>query len=149
MNTMELEAILESNKHTRRQFRGVYASDELPTGVCAPSSLFVCNTAPHYDEGEHWIILFVDERRRGDFFDSFALHPTVKTFERFLNENSIAWCCNLTPVQHPTGDSCGHHCIFFSVYRCIGYSMNEIIAMYTDKLTLNDALVKKFVCDLT
>lgn len=58
------------------------------------------------------------------------------------------WQCNMKPVQDISSPYCGQHVCFFSVYICIGYSMSDIINMYTNDLKTNNMLGKKFVHDL-
>ena len=144
LNTMEKKNLLTSDKRTRTSFRGVFASDKLP--LKAPTfSLYVCNTDPSSQPGQHWIVIFIDGKKRADFFDSFGMHPSVQGFETFLENNSLRWTHNTKALQHPFSDACGYHCIFYSVYRCVGFDMNAIVNMYTNKLMHNDAIVKEFV----
>ena len=86
--TDDLRRILSSDRHTRKSFRGVYASDELPLHASSTSSLYVCNTDPSTESGEHWIAIYVDVKKRGEFFDSAGnLSPIDKPFQDFLERN--------------------------------------------------------------
>ena len=144
MNTTEIERFLANDKRTAYHFRGVYACDKLP--LDAPtSSLYICNTDHSYSPGEHWIAIYIDDKRRAEFFDSFGMHPTVWHFESFLNRNSKSWTCNITRVQNLFSNACGYHCIFYGVHRCSGFDMNAIINMFTIDTAYNDAVVKQFV----
>jgi len=145
--TSDIWNILTRDKRTKTSFRGVYAKDKLP--VRAPtSSLYVCNTDPSTRGGEHWVVIYIDGDRRGEFFDSSGdIRPVEKQFERFLYKNSRTWTRNARAVQHLMSDACGYHCIFFAVNRCVGYSMSSIINMYTPNLMYNDEIVKEFVCN--
>jgi hypothetical protein len=146
LHTDDIFNVLNSNRITQPYFRGVYASDQLP--IYSPTaSLYVCNTDPSDAPGTHWIVIFIDDEKRGEYFDSFGRHPSVKTFERFLNQNTISWKCNTAAVQHPLSDACGYHCIYFAVHRCIGYDMNAVMNMYSDDVWFNDDIVKTFVFD--
>lgn len=143
--TDDIRDILTRDKRTKSSFRGVYAKDQLP--VSAPSSsLYVCNTDPSTRRGEHWVVIYIDSERRGEFFDSIGdVRPIEEQFERFLCKNSIIWTRNAKAVQHLLSDACGYHCIFFAINRCVGYSMNSIINMYTPNLMYNDEIVQEFV----
>jgi hypothetical protein len=116
----------------------------LPASL-STSSLYVCNTDPSTRAGEHWVVIYVDGKRRAEYFDSFGIPPVAEGFMTFLNNNSIGWTHNTRPVQHPLSDACGYHCIFFAVYRCVGYNMNAVVNMYTYNLMFNDTIVKQFV----
>ena len=144
MNTEEIRILLTEDKRTTNAFRGVYARDELPK-ESKTNSLYICNTDPSNEPGEHWIVMYIDENRRADYFDSFGRYPTEKCFEKFLTNNSVFWTHNDRPVQDLFSDACGYHCIFFAVYRCVGFDLNSIVNMYTDDLLVNDAFVKGFV----
>ena len=146
MNTLEIDSILRDDRRTVKVFKGVYASDELPTRA-STDSLFVCNTDPSDRPGTHWIVIYIDDKRKTDYFDTFGMAPTVKEIERFLNDNSAEWKFNSEPVQEITSNACGHHCIFFAVHRCIGFDMNSIVNMYTKNKSFNDDIVKLFVYD--
>ena len=142
--TDDIRKILESDKRTTSQFKGVFASDKLPRKANI-NSLYVCNTDSSTMPGEHWIVIYFDKDHRAEYFDSFGLHPSITSFENFLNNNSVTWKCNVKPVQHLLSDACGYHCVFFAIHRCVGFDMNTIVNMYTYDLNFNDHIVKMFV----
>jgi len=145
--TQDIWNLLARDKRTKASFRGVYAKDQLPTRA-PTSSLYVCNTDPSTRGGEHWVVIYIDGKRRGEFFDSSGdIRPLEEHFEIFLERNSHIWTRNPQAVQHLLSDACGYHCIFFAVNRCVGYNMNSIINMYTPNLMYNDEIVRDFVCE--
>ena len=73
------------------------------------------------------------------------MHPSIENFENFLYNNSTIWTRNNKPVQYLLSDACGYDCIFYALHRCIGFSMNAIINMYTDNLLFNDEIAKELV----
>ena len=95
MNTLEIDAILREN---RRTFKEVYASDELPTRT-STDSIFVCYMDPSDQPSTHWIVVYVDEKRKSDYFDSFGMAPTIPEIELFLNNNSFEWTFNDEPLR--------------------------------------------------
>ena len=99
LNTVEIKNLLASDKRTKTSFRGVFASDELP--LKAPtSSLYVCNTDPSSQPGKHWIVIYTDSKKRAEFFDSFGVHPSVRGFETFLENNSLRWTHNIIKLYN-------------------------------------------------
>jgi hypothetical protein len=143
--TDDIREILARDKRTRSSFRGVYAKDQLPAQA-PTSSLYVCNTDPSTRGGEHWVVIYIDGERRGEFFDSISnVRPIEEQFESFLQRNSVTWTRNARTVQHLMSDTCGYHCVFFAVNRCVGFSMNSIVNMYTANLLHNDKIVMDFV----
>lgn len=92
--------------------------------------------------------MYIGPKRRGEYFDSFGIIRKMdREFVDFLDANCTSWTRNTKAVQHVLSDACGYHCIFYSVYRCLGFDVNTIVNMYTDNLLYNDAIVKSFVRD--
>jgi hypothetical protein len=143
-------SLFEREQRTRYAFRGVYMSDQLPfSSPPLPQSLYVCNTDPSDEPGQHQVVIYVEKAERADYFDSLGCPPVVQHFRHFLDHNATTWRCNTKPVQHPLSDACGHHCLFYSCHRCLHYDIDYIVHnMYTDDLRLNDQLVKDFVREL-
>ena len=54
---------------------GVVAKDCLPEIVDTYPTAIVCNTHDADQPGEHWIDMYVDTKRRGDYFDTYELEP--------------------------------------------------------------------------
>ena len=74
-------------------FQGVYSRNELP--IMAPTtSLYVCNTDPNHKLGEHWVTIYIENNRRGEYFDSFGMPPLFKEFVTFLDNNTKSWTRN-------------------------------------------------------
>ena len=144
-NSVDIDRILQSDRRTNLAFRGVFASDELPESATT-SSLYVCNTDPSTEPGEHWIVVYIDSNIKADYFDSCGMHPLIKNFKNFLYNNSTIWMRNNKPVQYLLLDACGYHRIFYVLHRCIAFSMNALINIDTDNLLFNDEIVKEFVC---
>jgi hypothetical protein len=69
MNTKDIDRFVRGA--CRGVFQGVYSIDTLPETPL----LLVCNTAPSYKPGQHWVALYVNSRRRGEYFDSFGRKP--------------------------------------------------------------------------
>ena len=63
--------------------------------LCSLPALIVCNTDTSGKPGEHWILLYVDENDRGEYFDSMGRFPT-NWLKTSLGENCIEWTWNET-----------------------------------------------------
>jgi len=145
MNTSDIERIL--NNKCKSIFLGVFAKDRLPDRL--PSKrplLLVCNTDTHDKPGTHWIVLYVGENSRGEYFDSFAERPE-KTFKRFLDVHCTSWIANELRLQSVLSKFCGHYCIFYCLFKCLDYDIQSITSCFVDDTALNDWIVHKFVCD--
>ena len=138
-----------------KYFGGVVACDELPERI--PSNdravAFIVNTDPKALPGQHWLAVFITEKRSGEFFDSYGNPPDYRHFPKsiykFLQRNCVKITYNARPVQDMFSTTCGQHCLFFLLHRCRGHSFTDVIcSMYTDDLRKNDVLVSRFVKNL-
>ena len=80
-------------KHCRGQFMEVFSSDTLPTRIPNRPAIIVCNTDPSDRSGEHWVCIYIDRNRQGDFFDSFGRRP-CQPFCAFMDKHCIYWTYN-------------------------------------------------------
>ena len=81
MNTNEISECLDIDLVCSKIFYGVYPANKIHKLRILPA-LIVCNTDTSSTLGEHWIVLYVDENRRGEYFDSIDRFPT-KWFKHF------------------------------------------------------------------
>ena len=144
MNSTQIDDVLRSK--CRGQFCGVYAIDKLPRVLPAKRPLIlVCNTDPHDKPGEHWVSLSIDGS--GHYFDSFGRRPP-REIELFMNRNCSQWSFNDRQLQSAASRFCGQYCIFYCLYKSIGYDSAKIIKCFTKDTGLNDVLAHAFVCKL-
>lgn len=101
---------------TRKAFHGVCSIDQLPFAIPHYPFFMIVNTQSHNLPGEHWISIFIDEKRRGEVFDSLAL-PLRKPLSPWLNQFTRTLTRNHLAYQHPISDSCGAFAIYFVLHR--------------------------------
>lgn len=145
MNTIQLLKALRGDEYTRR-LGGVYPADKLPIVNKYPFIL-IANTDNHDGPGKHWVAIYLDENKKGEFFDSFGQSPSVygPYFENFLMENSIDFTSNLRTLQSMMSAVCGQYCLFFLIHRCRDFSLNKILSVFTEEPYINDEMVHNFV----
>jgi hypothetical protein len=144
MNSSQITRILRTRCND--QFYGVYSKDTLPRSLPSHRPLIlICNTDPSSRPGEHWIALYIDTN--GEYFDSFGRKPG-KTFERFMNKYCDRWTFSEKQLQSIVSYFCGQYCVFYSLYRSLGFDLNAVIACFTRDTGVNDYFVHKFVCRL-
>ena len=97
MNTNEISEYLNRDLICSKIFYGVYPANKIPKLRSLPA-LIVCNTDTSSRPGEHWIVLYVDENYRGEYFDSMGRFQT-KWFKTFLEVNCTAWIWNDKQLQ--------------------------------------------------
>ena len=78
---------------------GVVAKDCLPEIIDTYPTAIVCNTHDADQPGEHWIAMYVDTKRRGDYFDPYGLEPQHIEFTNFMNEHCSEWAPNDRTLQ--------------------------------------------------
>ena len=68
----------------------VYSKNTLPYTVHGGvDKLVVCNTAPAWHPGEHWIAIYIDKSGVGEYFDSMGHHPLLYGFDHFLDTKVV------------------------------------------------------------
>jgi len=88
MNTKQLDSILRTDKATRTQFQGVYASDLLPALVESYPGCYIANEDPSDREGSHWVAFYFTNDGKAEFWDSYGQSPQLYTtnFVEFLEQ---------------------------------------------------------------
>lgn len=148
MNSNQLSLALGSHKDTRTFFKGVFAADRLPR-KCYPPSALIVNTDPARKQGTHWVGIFIDENRRGDFFDSYGLPPYIKEHITFLDRECSSWRYNRKKIQGWTSATCGSYSSVFLAYRCKGFSMNHFLKHFNaENNKKNDEVIIKLYNEL-
>ena len=144
MNGGTLIKILTSS-WTKKWFQGISTIDlPLPISNIKPA-LFILNTDTSNGPGEHWCAVLILNNSICEFFDPYGKSPEIYGFETILLNvtNNIKYNKKCVQGFLPT---CGHHCIYFSIHRALGYSMNEIIqCFYTNDIQQNDEIVLDFM----
>ena len=72
-----------------------------------------------------------------------------------MNKHCTSWTYNTVRVQKEGSTECGHHCIFYLVHRCAGYSMTDVTRLLENPVEATTIvqnfvllLVKHVLCDL-
>ena len=107
--------------------------------------LIVCNTHDSDRPGEHWVAMYVDTERRGDYFDSYGQQPQHVGFVDFMTEHCSTWSTNERTLQSPLSTVCGQYCVAFLMFRCRDASMNAFTRLFTTDLVANDCRVFDWV----
>ena len=84
MNSKQLHWILSNDKVTNRNFKGIYALDEIKhiQQISFPSA-YVLNLDHNYKLGVHWAAVYIDRKGRPEYFDSFG-RPPPREIKDFL-----------------------------------------------------------------
>lgn len=125
---------------------GMYASDTLPEAIEQTPSLHVVNTDIAAGLGIHWVVFyFPGNDEPAEFFDSLGQPPDHYTarFVKFLTNNSPTYKFQRTRIQDFQTHTCGYYCIFYSLHRCNGWSLEDIVDFFDKRpRSENDKIVK-------
>ena len=146
MNCKQLHCILLNDKVTSRNFKGVYALDEIKhiQQIIFPSA-YVFNLDPSYKPGVHWVAVYIDLKCRPEYFNSFR-QPPPREIKDFLFTYAKSWNYNDVPVQE-LYSTCGQFVVFYIYQRCSGSTLKSILRKYFNPQAkiMNDVLVRDFV----
>ena len=138
--------VLENDRYTKLYFHGMGNIDEYPLVPPERPCFFVFNTDVSDGPGEHWVVMYLQSNKMGEFFDSFGRSPVecnLDSFFKFHTEYKITY--NNKLIQHIASSACGFHCLFFALMRCRGHSLSNIVQMYSSDTVWNDKTVKKLI----
>ncbi len=138
MDTILIRKLLKSFKC----FKGVYPLNLMPA-MKKPLAIIV-NTHPSDKPGEHWVSIIINKDGFGEYFDSFGLPPLHSEFVKYLDRNcENGWRFNPIPLQNKRSTTCGHYCVLYVIFRCLGYSYDDFISRFTRQSLENDSKVIK------
>ena len=92
MNTIQIERLLKKDPFAKPVFKKVCTKNQL-LRVDYPSA-YVINSHPCSKPGEHWIAVHFDKHGKGEYFDSYGLHPSMNGLTAFMKRNSNGWIYN-------------------------------------------------------
>jgi hypothetical protein len=119
-------------------YQGVYALDKIPKLKKLPCAIII-NTDPASKPGEHWVSVIIDEEGNGEYFDSFGLQPLHEEIIKYLDKYcSSGWCFNPIALQSTISTTCGHYCVLYVMFRCLGYTYIEYLSIFTSNSLEND-----------
>ena len=135
----EIEDFLKIATVTKRAYGGVFHPETLPTAIEYPIAIVI-------NVDHHWVAVYIDCFKKGYYFDSFGLPPLNVRVRRFLDTFSDVWSHSQIPIQCVTSSKCGHFCLFFLVYKCMGWGINQILRPFKRyNVKINDHFVKRWL----
>ena len=140
LNYYEISHLLSRNPLMCRPY-DVVAKECLPEIVDTYPNAIMCNTHDAERQGEHWIAMYVDAERRGDYFDPYGLQPQHVEFANFMNEHCSEWAPNDRTLQSHLSTVCGQYCVAFLIFRSRNVSMHGFTRLFTTDLVANDCRV--------
>lgn len=143
MYASTIKTALNAQPLTNKVFRDVVPADRIP-GRKNQWGIYVVNTQPSYNQGEHWITIeYAPEYTY--YFDPYGLPPT-KTILRHLEKTRTKKPILYSNVRiQGQRQTCGYYSIYHTLTRTTHlYSMN----VFSNDLDVNDRIVYKLVHQL-
>ena len=125
-------------------FIGTFPRDGIPVPDKLPKG-YIINTHTSDLPGEHWVAIYIDSRGRGQYFDSYGLFPLYNEFTEFLNDYCTSWNYNSRTFQSSNSSTCGLYCIFFILFRCLGFSYCQFASFFNQSENANDFILTPFL----
>ena len=110
MNSLQIKGLLKKDSQAKKIFKKVCALDEIE--VPSYPSAYVINSDTSDKKGEHWVAVYFDKNRRGEYFDSYGLPPAVLGLEAYMDRFSLDWIYNRKTIQSLFSNVCGHYCVY-------------------------------------
>ena len=147
MNTSQLQCAIQCDKQMQEKIKGVYASNQIVNlNIKSTDTGIIVNTDSSDKPGRHWLAFYFTSYEQIECFDSYGLSPEyyshnlgafVKKYESVVTNNK--------QLQGPNTMVCGQYCLFYLMHRCRGYSMNDIVNMFSSDTYVNDQFVYDFI----
>jgi hypothetical protein len=137
MNTSQINHVLKKCKF----FGGAVPCDKIPTKFKKPI-IFIINTDPISEKGEHWTALAITKKGRGLFFCPFGFFPIAPALLSYLDKRckrSLVYSCK--SIQHTSSSLCGLYCIDFVLKLSKRWSYERFLKQFSTNTIDNDRLV--------
>lgn len=139
LNSNEIRTLINKKiKYAEKYFGGVYASDMLPKVEFSLLRAFIVNTQTSSEPGEHWVAMYIDAKRTGEFFDSYGLPPVTQKHRDFLDLHCKRWSYNKVPLQSLESSLCGHYCCLYVAAKVNGTSLKDLVKTLKKKDRYNN-----------
>ena len=141
--------LLGGHHETSTALLGVYPADRLPSRLIKRPSLVIINTDTSYRPGKHWLAVYLrGDGRYAEFFDPYGKHYRAyhEAIGVFVERNG-SFCVKVqqSQLQNRGSTSCGYFCVFYSLLRANGLTMDYITKLFTEYMNSNEAEMIKFV----
>jgi len=111
-----------------------------------PNQALIVNTDSSDKPGQHWIAISIGSNGKGKYFDSYGLPPLHHEFNDFLSKHCPnGWVFNDVTLQCLSCVTCGHYCVAYIKFKCLGHSLEEFTSIFAKDSYFNDDLIKLYI----
>ena len=107
-------------------------------------AFYILNLDEPEDEGTHWTLLDLTDKKTNMYYDSYALF-IPEEIEKFLNKSRKDFVVNplYNNEQSLNSNTCGWYCIFMMLLRKSGFSPRECIEYLSgDEISFNESIME-------
>lgn len=140
LNTLDLYKIISPFQKSDI-FKGVFACDNLPKTFSVPAA-FVVNLSKEYEQGSHWIGIFISKNRVAEYFDSFGFSPRGSHILSFIKTHSRKLIFNKKQIQHIVSIKCGKFVALFILCKLLDKDFESIINRFSYNLSVNEIVLE-------
>ena len=146
LTNTELSQLLKYDAY----FIGVFPRNLLPLSVIRkPPLTLIVNTDTSNLKGQHWVAVYIDQYRRGEYFDSLA-QPIPKHISLWLSRFSCQWNYVLRPyidppIQDIFSQTCGAFTFYYVHQRPLCDSFRDILKPFSTSFARNDDYVISYM----
>ena len=126
-----------------KYFLGVFARNEIPKSFNQYPACFIFNTQSRENDGEPWLAIYINIKKKCYFFDSYGLSPQYHHLAAYINSISDSFNWNIKRLQ---GNStyCGFYCIAFLHSICRD-ELNLFYLNFSNNYEKNDLFIKNLL----
>lgn len=119
--TNDINKIASTNQYLNKYFLGAYPADVFPEKIKFPSC-WIWNTDEAKADGQHWVAIWVDEKKNFYFFDSFAKRVEFYKREywiRYAKKNNLTFrYVQKNQLQSKITLVCGSWSLYYLYNKC-------------------------------
>ncbi len=136
-SNIDIEQFITNHpKHILCNQLEIVSINELPTNVCEISypAIFIINSEPNFCKGGHWVLVFLPNKQKGEFFDPLGFPPSKYggKIVKFLKQRCLKnYYIMKQVVQNETSTACGYYVCYYVMKRLEGRHFSEILHYLT------------------
>lgn len=94
-------------------FKGTYPITDLPNFLLQKPAGLVINLDPRWEEGSHWVAVYIPSRGPAVYFDSYGRYPPEPIIALMERNSRYGWKHSTLKLQGDLSTLCGWYCIGF------------------------------------
>ena len=141
----EISNVLTHDLKSNQVFRGVFASNTLPSLLSqGQTHALVINFDPNDKPGSHWVGVFINASGSCIYFDPLGLPPMIPSIQLFIERNCTALQCNTMSIQSLLSYTCGYYVVYFLRKMVRGVTLQDFQSNFKPYNShYNDSLICK------